>query len=138
MALLGTGQAYGGIAQTAYVVEDVDAAMTAYVERMRVGPWFVAGPFHPAKPVYRGRPIVPHLTLAFAHTGTMMIELIEQHDDAPSVFAEVARARGYGFHIGGSRSRISTRRSPSISDKATRSPSPTRRRWACASPIWTP
>lgn len=98
MALMGTGQPYGSLAQIAYVVQDAAAAMTAYVERMKVGPWFVAGPFTPVKAVYRGTPIAPRLTLALAYSGTTMIELIEQHDDGPSVFAEVAKARGYGFH----------------------------------------
>jgi hypothetical protein len=98
MALLGTGQPFGSVVQTAYIVKDAETAMRAYVARMNVGPWFVAGPFHPIKPLYRGKPIVPHLTLALAYAGTMMIELIEQHDDAPSVFAEVAKSRGYGFH----------------------------------------
>ena len=98
MALMGTGQPYGSIAQIAYVVADIETAVEAYVARMRVGPWFVVGPFHPAKPVYRGKAIVPHVSIALAYTGTMMIELIQQHDDAPSVFVEAVQARGYGFH----------------------------------------
>jgi hypothetical protein len=72
--------------------------MKAYIERMGVGPWFVVGPFHPAKPVYRGTVVVPLFTLAVAYSGTMMIELIQQHDDVPSVFREAIKARGYGFH----------------------------------------
>ena len=98
MVSLGTGQPYGSIVQMAYVVADVDVTMKAYIERMGVGPWFVAGPFHPQKPVYRGKVVVPHLTLAFAYSGTMMIELIQQHDDSPSVVTEAVKARGYGFH----------------------------------------
>ena len=98
MELMGTGQPYGSIAQIAYIVPDIEAAMARYVARMRVGPWFVAGPFVPEKAVYRGTPITPRLTLALAYSGTTMIELIEQHDDGPSVFAETAKKRGYGFH----------------------------------------
>jgi len=98
MTMMMTGQPFGSVAQMAYVVEDAEASMRGYLARMNIGPWYVAGPFHPMKPVYRGEAVVPHLTLAFAYSGTMMIELIQQHDDAPSVFGEVARSRGFGFH----------------------------------------
>lgn len=98
MALMGTGQPHGSIVQIAYVVEDIETSIKNYVDRMGVGPWFIAGPFHPAKPLYRGKPVVPHVSLAVAYSGTMMIELIQQHDDTPSVFREAVNARGYGFH----------------------------------------
>jgi hypothetical protein len=98
MALMGNGQPYGSIVQIAYIVEDIESAIETYVARMNIGPWFIAGPFHPAKPVYRGKVAVPHVSLAVAYTGTVMIELIAQHDDTPSVFREVAKSRGYGFH----------------------------------------
>ncbi len=93
-----TGQPHGSIAQIAYIVPDIEAAMRSYVARLNVGPWFVAGPFVPQKGVYRGTPITPRLTLALAYSGTTMIELIQQHDDGPSVFAETVKKRGYGFH----------------------------------------
>jgi len=30
--------------------------------------------------------------------GHVMIELIEQHNDVPSVYRNIAEKRGYGFH----------------------------------------
>lgn len=86
------------VAQIAYVVEDIEASMRAFVDDLGVGPWFVAGPFNPPKPLYRGKVVAPLLTLALAYSGEMMIELIQQHDDQPSVFREAIESRGYGFH----------------------------------------
>jgi hypothetical protein len=98
VALMGTGQPYGSILQTAFVVEDIHAAMKTYVDRMGVGPWFLAERFNPAKAVYRGTPNVPLFSLAVAYSGTTMLELIQQHDDTPSVFNEKPKAVRYGFH----------------------------------------
>ena len=39
------------------------------------------------------------ISLAVAFAGQVMIELIEQHDDKPSVYQETLKARGaHGFH----------------------------------------
>jgi hypothetical protein len=95
---MGTGQPYGSILQTAFVVEDIHAAMKTYVDRMGVGPWFLAERFNPAKAVYRGTPNVPLFSLAVAYSGTTQVELIQQHDDTPSVFNEKPKAVRYGFH----------------------------------------
>src|ERR1017187_3621934 len=41
MGLVGFGQPDDGIIQMAYVVPDVRAAMSAWVEKVKVGPWFL-------------------------------------------------------------------------------------------------
>lgn len=97
MGMLGTSQPYGSIVQTAYIVEDIESEMKAYVDRLGVGPWYLADRFHPPKPLYRGKVVAPLFSLAVAYSGTTMIELIQQHDDQPSVFKEAVEARGYGF-----------------------------------------
>ena len=98
MAMMGTGQPYGSIVQTAYVVEDIESEMMSYVDRLGVGPWYLADRFRPPKPRYRGKVVAPLFSLAVAYSGTMMIELIQQHDQLPSVFQEAIKARGFGFH----------------------------------------
>lgn len=98
MDLLGTGQPFGSVVQIAYVVEDAEKALRNYIDRMNVGPWFVAGPFDAANAKYRGKRIDINLTLCFAYSGHMQIELIQQHSPGESVFTETARKRGYGFH----------------------------------------
>jgi len=70
---------------------------------------------------YRGQPNDLSLTLAVAFAGHMMIELIEQHDDKPSVYQETIKIKGTAFIIGPSaRSRsIGTSRAtrPPLSDR---------------------
>jgi hypothetical protein len=98
MGTLGTGQPFGSIVQTAYVVEDIESEMKAYVDRLGVGPWYLADRFRPPNPLYRGKVVAPLFSLAVAYSGATMIELIQQHDDLPSVFKEQIKERGYGFH----------------------------------------
>jgi hypothetical protein len=87
------------IIQIAYSVADIQEEMRRYTELLRVGPWFLVGPFVPPKGVYRGAVTKMRVSLAFAYSGELMIELIEQHDTEPSVFQETLKARGaHGFH----------------------------------------
>ena len=99
------GAAPGGIAQVAYFVADIEAAMTQYTRHLGVDPWFVRGPFTPPEGLLRGRPHSPTFTLARGFTGHTMVELIAQHDDGPSVYHEGPGPRHYGFHHWGVMSR---------------------------------
>jgi Glyoxalase/Bleomycin resistance protein/Dioxygenase superfamily len=92
------GQPLGTIAQFAYVVDDIEREMLHYADRLRVGPWFVRGPFVPPEGRHRGRPTTPTFTVARAFAGHAMVELIQQHDDGPSVYHEGPGERRYGFH----------------------------------------
>lgn len=38
------------------------------------------------------------VSIATAYSGSMMVELIQQNDDSPSVFRDTVDATGYGFH----------------------------------------
>jgi len=98
MALLNFGQPAGGIIQVAYVVESIERSMDDFTQRLGIGPWFVSGPFTPPEGIYRGQPTHISLTLAVGFAGHMSFELIEQHDDGPSVYREMIEQRGYGFH----------------------------------------
>ena len=93
------GPTDNSIIQIAYSVADIEAGMRQYTELLNVGPWFLIGPFVPPKGVYRGATTKMQVSLALAYTGELMIELIQQHDQAPSVFQETLKARGaHGFH----------------------------------------
>jgi hypothetical protein len=95
---LGFGQPAGALCQFAYTVEDIDAGMNDWVERLGVGPWFVRGPFQPPAARYRGQHTEAVFSVARAFSGHAMVELIQQHDDSPSVFHENDGPRSYGFH----------------------------------------
>ena len=73
--------------------------MRRYSDLLRIGPWFLIGPFVQAKGVYRGMQTSMRISLAVTFAGEVMIELIEQHDEQPSVYRETLAAHGsHGFH----------------------------------------
>jgi Glyoxalase/Bleomycin resistance protein/Dioxygenase superfamily len=88
-----------GIIQFAYTVDDIEKGMRQYTDRLRIGPWFLIGPFVPTNGAYRGTATDMRISLAVAFAGEVMVELIEQHDEKPSVYRETLMARGaHGFH----------------------------------------
>jgi hypothetical protein len=69
------------------VVRDCEAAMQQWI-KLGVGPFFTMT-FEVDDFVYRGKPSpAPVLTLCFAHTGPVQIELIQQHNAVPSAYTE--------------------------------------------------
>jgi hypothetical protein len=93
------GQPRGGIFQMAYVVEDLDLAMTHWIRDLKVGPWFRLNGFDGgAGAVYRGGASTSTVDLAMAFAGHMQIELIQPNTEEPSVYKETIDASGYGFH----------------------------------------
>jgi hypothetical protein len=45
-----------------------------------------------------GLSVAPSTRLMMGFAGSMMVELIQQHNDVPSVYREIIARRGYGFH----------------------------------------
>jgi hypothetical protein len=86
----------GPIRQIGYVVTDIDRAILRWLE-LGVGPWFVMRELTLAAR-YRGEPCRVTLTLALANSGEMQVELIQQHDDRPSIYTEFLEAHGPGYH----------------------------------------
>lgn len=79
---------FGAIRQNGYVVRDVRAAMDHWVNVMGVGPWFF---FDPVKIDYfrhRGESSAIEVSIALANSGDLQIELIQQRNDAPSMYKE--------------------------------------------------
>ena len=86
----------GPVRQMGYVVTDLDQTMTGWLE-LGVGPWFVMRGLA-LQADYRGEPCETTLSLAFANSGEMQIELIQQMDATPSIFTEFLAAHGPGLH----------------------------------------
>ncbi len=86
------GPSDNAINQVAYTVADIEQGMRQYGELLRVGPWCLIGPFVPPKGRYRGAVAKANFSLALVYTGELMIELIAQHDNEPSVFQETLKA----------------------------------------------
>ena len=88
----------GQIHQMGIVVMDVEASMRLYAEALRIGPFTCMRGFKAMDGWYRGSTDMPELTIAHAHAGKFFIELIQQHDDTPSVYTEFIDKCGYGLH----------------------------------------
>lgn len=85
----------GAVRQFGYVVRDLDQAIADWL-RLGVGPWFLLRG-QSMSGHYRGSPCTVSLSLAFANSGDLRIELIQQEDDTPSIYAELL-ASGDGVH----------------------------------------
>jgi hypothetical protein len=88
------------IVQVAYVVHDIDAAI-AHWNRLGVGPFFVSRHMKYAEQTYRGEHTDCDISAAFAYSGEVQLELIEQHNTAPSAFKDFKSRHGIGVqHFG--------------------------------------
>ena len=79
---------FGAIRQNGYVVRDIEAAMRHWSDVLGIGPWFYAphAPIHDF--TYRGEPSHPDVAIALANSGQLQLELIQQHNDAPSLYRD--------------------------------------------------
>jgi hypothetical protein len=98
MSLVSFGQPDDGVIQMAYVVEDIERSMLDFAKKLKIGPWFLLEHFTGDGAQYRGQPTNVDVSIAMGFAGHMMIELIQQRNDAPSVYRDVIAKKGYGFH----------------------------------------
>ena len=98
MPVLNFGQPYDGVMQTAFIVEDIHKEMERFTRLMGVGPWFLRERGRFSVQTYRGEPTDVELAIAMGFCGSMNYELIQQLNDAPSVYMDVVKQRGYGLH----------------------------------------
>lgn len=83
---------FGPIDQICWVVPDIEASMKHWSGTLGIGPWFPMRNIRPDDFVYRGAPSAPEISLAIAYSGRLQLELIEQHNDAGSMYKEFVDA----------------------------------------------
>jgi hypothetical protein len=88
---------FGPIRQNGYVVRDLEAAMAHWTSVLGIGPFFHLPHLPIEQLVHRGRPAHGDVSIALAFSGDLQIELIQQHDDAPSVYKEFLDAGREGL-----------------------------------------
>jgi hypothetical protein len=98
MGLVGFGQPDDGVIQMSYLVPDIQSAMGVWVDKLKVGPWFLLDHFTGTDPTYRGGASLADVSIAMSFAGHMNVELIQPNDAEPSVYREWIERRGYGFH----------------------------------------
>ena len=80
---------FGEIRQLAFVVDDIDSAMKYWGDVLGIGPFFIKRKITFDGYIYRGKASVsPVISIALANSGYIQIELIQQHDEADSIYKE--------------------------------------------------
>lgn len=88
---------FGDIRQNGYVVHDIEAAMRHWTEVLGVGPFFYFADVPMEEFRYRGAPSDIKVSIALANSGPLQIELIQQRNDAGSMYTEFLNAGREGL-----------------------------------------
>ena len=85
----------GPVMQIAFVPGDFDAALRHWTQVMGIGPFFLLEKIQLEDSRYLGAPNECVFSIALAYWGDLQVELIQQHNAAPSIYRDVA---GQGLH----------------------------------------
>lgn len=88
----------GRIMQMAWVPKDYDATLRYWTDTMGVGPFFDMQHIQVDACKYRGAPVDLDFSVAIAYWGDMQIELIRQHNNAPSIYQTWLEQGREGLH----------------------------------------
>jgi hypothetical protein len=88
---------FGPVRQNGYVVRDIRAAMDHWVNVMGVGPWFYIERVKTDYFRHRGHDSNAEMSIALANSGDLQLELIQQRNDAPSMYKEFLDAGHEGL-----------------------------------------
>jgi hypothetical protein len=88
---------FGSITQNGYVVRDIEAAMRHWIDVLGVGPWFYVEHAPIEDFEYKGQPSPVDVSIALANSGTLQVELIQQRNDAPSMYRDFLAAGHEGL-----------------------------------------
>ncbi len=86
------------IIQNAYVVDDLDEAITRWHGLWGIGPFFVRRHIALSSVRYRGEPAELDFSAAYVQAGPIMVELVAQHDARPSAFRDMYAPGQQGLH----------------------------------------
>lgn len=91
---------FGEVMQLSYVPADPPGAIRFWTRTMGVGPFFHMPDLRFPDLTYRGRPSDAIFSASIAYWGDLQIEVIEQHNDGPSVYRDWRKAGHAGVqHI---------------------------------------
>src|SRR5712692_6496361 len=92
---------FGSVIQNGYVVRDIEAAMRHWSDVIGVGPWFYLEHVPLTDFRYKGQLSPIDISIALANSGDLQVELIQQHNDAPSLGRDFLNAGHEGLqHLG--------------------------------------
>ncbi len=79
---------FGAVCQNGYVVRDIRGAMDHWINVLGVGPWYYIDRVKTDYFRHRGKDSGVEMSIAIANSGALQIELIQQRNDAPSMYME--------------------------------------------------
>ena len=85
------------LTQNAFIVDDVVAAAGRWSQTLGAGPFFLFEHVDYGGVTYRGQPTQIDASVAIGWWGDVQIELIEQHNDAPSIYRDFKLRGGLGL-----------------------------------------
>lgn len=88
------------VEQIAFVVPDLDEGMSYWEKTFGVGPFYVRRNVSVAEFQFEGEKSAPVISLAQAWCGNFQIELLQQHNDAPSVLRKFVPSYNTIHHVG--------------------------------------
>lgn len=88
---------FGNVRQNGYVVRDIHATMKHWIDVVGVGPWYFIESVKTDWFTHRGAPSAMTMSIALANSGDLQIELIQQTNDAPSLYKEFLDAGHEGL-----------------------------------------
>ncbi len=86
------------IMQYSWVVPSIEAAAQVWYDKLGVGPFTLMRDVPVVESVHRGGICEARFSVALAMNGGVQIELIEQHNDAPSAYRDTVPKGATGFH----------------------------------------
>jgi catechol 2,3-dioxygenase-like lactoylglutathione lyase family enzyme len=88
----------GHVIQLAFVPADMEAALTFWTQTIGAGPFFALEHIQMEAPRYKGAPLDIDFSIMMGYWGDIQIELIQQHNDTPSIYTTWLREGQQGLH----------------------------------------
>ena len=88
---------FGPVMQNAFVVDDLESAVQHWSRTLGIGPFYAFEHIKFDSLQFRGKPGQADITAAIAYWGDVQIELVVQHNQAPSIYRDFLDRGGRGL-----------------------------------------
>ena len=84
--------------QIAYAVPDIFKGVDKWIKDFGAGPFFIAEHIPIKNVIYRGQPSELDITVAYGQWGEIMIELVQDNGEGPSIIRDLYPPQKSGLH----------------------------------------
>ena len=84
--------------QIAYAVSDIFRGVDKWIKDFGAGPFFIAEHIPIKNVIYRGHPSELDITVAYGQLGDIMIELVQDNGEGPSIIRDLYPPQKSGLH----------------------------------------